>query len=168
VQILSGRHLVGIALAAVTAMALGCTKKNSNDNAGYNPSETLRLNLTTEPPSLDWSKSTDTTSALIQYNIMEGLTEYNLEDPELSLVPALAEKWEANKDASEWTFQIREGVKWSDGKPLTAQHFVDGWKRLLQPATASEYAYFLYSVENAKDFNEGKIKRLFKGGGYCY
>jgi oligopeptide transport system substrate-binding protein len=164
VQILSGRHLVGIALAAVTAMALGCTKKNSNDNAGYNPSETLRLNLTTEPPSLDWSKSTDTTSALIQYNIMEGLTEYNLEDPELSLVPALAEKWEANKDASEWTFQIREGVKWSDGKPLTAQHFVDGWKRLLQPATASEYAYFLYSVENAKDFNEGKIKDFSKVG----
>ncbi|NQZ02158.1 MAG: peptide ABC transporter substrate-binding protein [Bdellovibrionales bacterium] len=163
-QVFSKKRLIGVVLTTAMALAVGCTKKKSNDNAGYDPKETLRLNLTTEPPSLDWSKSTDTTSAFIQYNFMEGLTEYNLDDPELSLRSALAMEWTANKDASEWTFKLREGVKWTDGKPFTAQHVVDGWKRLLEPATASEYAYFLYSVDNAKAFNEGKIKDFSQVG----
>ena len=145
-------------VAVIFAAGLGCTKKSTKHEHGLNPAETLRINLRQEPPSLDWSKSTDTTSALIEYNIMEGLTEYNLEDPELGLIPALATEWTSNKDASEWTFKIRENVKWTDGQVLTAQHFVDGWERLLKPATASEYAYFLYSVKGAREFNEGKTK----------
>lgn len=151
-------------LAALLILGTGCTKKSTKHEHGLNPAETIRINLRQEPPSLDWSKSTDTTSALIEYNIMEGLTEYNLKDPELGLVPALAAEWSSNKDASVWTFKIRPGVKWTDGQALTAQHFVDGWERLLNPGTASEYAYFLYSVKNARNYNEGKQKDFSQVG----
>ena len=95
--------LLGL-LTAVLWIQLGCTKKKTKHEYGLNPAETLRINLRQEPPSLDWSKSTDTTSSLIEYNIMEGLTEYDLNDPELGLVPALATEWSSNKDATTWTF----------------------------------------------------------------
>jgi oligopeptide transport system substrate-binding protein len=135
----------------------GCTKKQTSD---YNLeiSETLRLHVPSEPPSLDWHKSTDTTSNMIEVNLMDGLTDYDYNDPSLPTVPALASSWESSPDQKTFTFTIREGVQWTDGKVLTAQHFVDGWERLLNPATASEYAYFLFNVKNAKQYNEGKIK----------
>ncbi len=135
----------------------GCTKKQSSEY-GLKISETLRVSLDTEPPTLDWMKATDTTSSSIVYNIMEGMVAYNLNDPELSLKPALGLSWSASKDARVWTFKIRKGVQWSDGVELTAQHFIDAWQRLLTPKTASEYAYFMYGIKNAKAFNEGKIK----------
>lgn len=151
-------------LSIFVVAGIGCTKSKPKNEHGLNPAETLRINLRQEPPSLDWSKSTDTTSALIEYNIMEGLTEYDLKDPELGLIPALATEWKASKEASVWTFKIRENVKWTDGQILTAQHFVDAWERLLNPLTASEYAYFLYSVQGARDYNESKIKDFSKVG----
>jgi oligopeptide transport system substrate-binding protein len=119
--------------------------------------ETLRINLTSEPPTVDWHKATDTTSGLVDTNIMEGLVEYDLKDPELGLKPALATHWEASDLARKWKFTIRGGVKWSDGVPFTAQHVIDGWKRLLSKETASEYSYFLFPIKNAHAFNEGKV-----------
>lgn len=147
--------LSGLFLGIVASV--GCTKKEKSDY-GLDPNETFRWALMTEPPSLDWHKSTDTTSAEIQDNIMEGLTDYDYKDPELGIVPALAESWESSKDQKKWTFNIKKGVMWTDGVELTAQHFVDGWERLLSPATASEYAYFIFNVKNAQDYNSGKIK----------
>ncbi|MCC7403168.1 MAG: peptide ABC transporter substrate-binding protein [Bdellovibrionales bacterium] len=134
----------------------GCTKKKKADY-DLDIATTLRINISTEPPSLDWHKSTDTTSALIQDNMMEGLVEYNLTDKELGLKPALATEWRAENNNQTWFFTIRKGVKWTDGQELTAQQFIDGWQRLLTPATAAEYAYFLYGIKNARPFNEGKL-----------
>ncbi len=119
--------------------------------------ETLRINIDTEPPTLDWTKSTDSVSNKIHVNIMEGLAGYNLADPELSLLPGLAESWEASEKAKVWTFKIRSGVKWTDGVELKAQQFVDAWERLLNPATASEYAYFLYGIKNGQAYYDKKI-----------
>ncbi len=155
------RNLLIVACAVLVGVS--CTKKKKGDY-GLDPAETLRVNLTTEPPSLDWSKSTDTTSSHVQDNIMEGLVEYNFADPDLGLEGALAEKWEATNNAQTWTFKLRKGVKWTDGKGLTAQQFVDGWERLLNPLTASEYSYFLYGIKNARAYNEGKIKDFSQVG----
>jgi oligopeptide transport system substrate-binding protein len=49
-------------------------------------------------------------------------------------------------------------VLWSDGKAVTAQDFVYAWQRILKPATASPYAFFLFDVANALEYNTGKIK----------
>lgn len=150
----SFRWLVTVGLVA--GLGLSCTKK---DKADYNLSlsETLRINLTTEPPTLDWIKSTDTTSAQVQENIMEGLVQFDYEDPELKLLPALATEWSPSEKGRVWTFTLRQGVKWTDGQDFTGQQIVDGWERLLNPKTAAEYAYFLYGVKNARKYNEGKL-----------
>ena len=83
-----------VALLCVLSLGIatsGCTKKSKGD---YNLelSETLRVNLSAEPPSLDFHKATDTTSSEVIRNIMDGLVRYDLNDPKLGLQPALAEK----------------------------------------------------------------------------
>src|SRR5690606_431836 len=97
-------------------------------------------------------------------NIMDGLTEFDYNDPELKVKPALATNWTSDKSAKKWTFQLRQDVKWTDGIPFEAQHVVDAWERLLNPKTAAEYAYFLFNVKNAKAYNEGKIKDFSQVG----
>jgi len=153
------RQVFWIVLSATLILSQGCTKKNSGSlEYGLDVKDTLRVNLQVEPPSLDWSKSTDTTSALVENNIMEGLTNYDLKNPELTLTPALATEWKPSENARIWTFTLRKGVKWTDGVEFTGQHVVDGWERLLNPNTASEYSYFLFNVKNARPYNAGKIK----------
>ena len=113
---------------------------------------TLRLNLGTEPPTLDWNRATDSVSITVIEQLMRGLTRLG---PGLRPVPALAERWESSPDGRTWRFYLRRGVRWSDGVPLEARHFVDGWRRLLDPETAAEYAYFLFDVAGARELNSG-------------
>jgi oligopeptide transport system substrate-binding protein len=151
--------LVGLSLAFTA-----CTNKNKKEEYGLDIRETIRVNIRTEPPSLDFSKATDTTSAEVGYNIMDGLVNYDIYDPDLKLIPALAEKWEANKAGDVWTLTLRKGVKWTDGVEFVAQHVLDGWERLINPATASEYAYALFPLKNAQEYNQGKIKDFSQVG----
>jgi peptide/nickel transport system substrate-binding protein len=51
-------------------------------------------------------------------------------DSNLNMQPRLAESWEINDDASQWTFHLREGTKWSDGQPYTAQDVEWWWQNM--------------------------------------
>lgn len=158
------KRSLGFILISLSLVFSACTKKQNSTEYGLDIKETLRINLQQEPPSLDWSKATDTTSALVVLNMMDGLVDYNLNDPELAAIPALASEWSSAENAKKWTFTLRKDVKWSDGVDFTAQHVIDGWERLLNPATASEYAYFLFGIKNAKAYNEGKVKDFSQVG----
>jgi len=127
---------------------------NNNSETDISSKDTLNINIGSEPPTLDWSRATDSTSFTILNNIMDGLTRFSSEHkPE----PALAKSWKVSQDGKTYIFRIRENVLWTDGKPLTAGDFVYSWKRLLDPNTAADYAYFLYDIKNAEKFNTGKI-----------
>ncbi len=115
----------------------------------------LRIPISSEPPTLDWSLATDNVSFDILTNLMEGLAQYN---ENLEPVPAVARSWEFSPDGKTVTFYLRDDVYWTDGRPVVAGDFEYSWKRLLNPATAAEYAYFLFDVENAYEYNSGKIK----------
>lgn len=159
-----------LALALVFSV-VACTKKGkdisvtapSGEKLTLEYKDTLRVRLASEPPSLDWHISTDTESNKVTTNTMEGLAEYDFSGKEPVAVPALAEKWET-KDNKTWVITLKQGVKWSDGEPLTAQHFVDGFQRLLEPATASEYSYFLFVLKNGQAYNSSKIKDFSQVG----
>lgn len=114
----------------------------------------FRMSLTSEPPTLDWSLATDNVSIRVIENLMEGLTIY---DAALRPQPAVAARWEVSPDGRVYTFYLRPDVHWSDGKSLTAHDFEYAWKRLLNPETASEYAYFLYDIAYAAEYNTGQI-----------
>src|SRR5262245_14928880 len=109
------------------------------------PARVLRINLETEPPTLDWNLATDGVSIVAIEQLMRGLTRLG---PDLVPQPDLAESWQVSDDGRTYTFKLRPGVLWSDGVPLRAQHFVDSWQRLLDPKTAAEYAYSLFGIHN--------------------
>lgn len=121
-----------------------------------NPGRTeFRMSLGSEPPTLDWSLATDNVSITVIENIMEGLTRYS---PDLQPLPAIARRWEVSQDGLTYRFYLRQDVRWTDGRPVTAGDFEYAWKRLLDPKTAAEYAYFLYDVINAYEYNTGRLK----------
>ena len=116
--------------------------------------KTFRVNLATEPPSLDWSLATDHVSFNVIANLMVGLTEF---DKNLKPAPVIARSWEIVEGGRKIVFHLRDDVAWSDGKKVTAQDFEYSWKRLVNPKTASEYAYILFDILNAEEFHQGKI-----------
>jgi oligopeptide transport system substrate-binding protein len=122
---------------------------------GWGTEGLFRFSIGTEPPTLDPSLATDGTSILLIENLMEGLTQFNQ-----ALVPqaAIAEGWEISQNGRRYLFHLKKNVFWSDGKPVAAEDFEYSWKRLLNPETASEYAYFLYDLENGEEYNQGKVK----------
>ncbi len=115
----------------------------------------FRVNLGTEPPSLDWSLATDHVSFNVISNLMIGLTEF---DKDLKPAPVIAKSWEVLEGGKKIVFHLRDDVKWIDGKIVRAQDFEYSWIRLLDPKTASQYAYTLFDLVDAQKFNEGKIK----------
>lgn len=71
--------------------------------------------------------------------------------------PLAAESFEVSEDGLVYTFVLRPNLYWSDGEPLTAAHFRDGWLRMLDPATAAYAPQNLYPIKNAEAFNRGEI-----------
>lgn len=123
--------------------------------AGFTAKQEFNMRIQSEPPTLDWNLATDNVSINLLQNLMEGLAGL---DDKLEPKPNLAKSWSVSKDGKTYTYKLREGVTWSDGAPLKAQQFVDSWERALNPKTASEYAYFLFDVVGAQEYNEGKLK----------
>ena len=136
-------------ILALYPSLLGCSGREARDF------RTFRMAVRAEPPTLDWTLATDSVSFNILTNIMEGLTQYNAN---LEPVPAVAERWELSENGKTLRYYLRDDVYWTDGKPVTAMDFEFSWKRLLNPTTAAQYAYFLFDVENAVEYNSGEIK----------
>ena len=141
------------AVLVLCTLCAGVAQSCGRDEMRPAPRE-LRINLETEPPSLDWSLATDGISIIAIQQLMRGLTRLSRD---LRPEPDLAERWSVSADGRTYTFALRPGVVWSDGEPLRAQQFVDSWLRLLAPETAAEYAYFLFPLKNARAFNAGTI-----------
>lgn len=154
-----------IALFLVVILALftftGCKQETNQTNGTKQNEETsdavenqvLTYNVSLNPESIDPGICSENVGSLVIVNAFEGLIKLdNNGDP----VPAVAESWKISDDQTEYTFFIRENAKWSDGKPVTANDFVYSWKRVVNPETAAEFSYFLYSIKNAEKIVEGE------------
>jgi len=108
-----------------------------------------------DPESLDPHKTSTTYEADILRDLFLGLTT---EDAKSQTIPGAAESWTVSDDGKTYTFKLRQGATWSDGSPVTADDFVYSWRRVLDPATGSEYASMIYPVLNAEELNTGKAK----------
>ena len=82
-------------------------------------------------------------------------------DKNNQLIPGAAETWDVSPDGLTWTFKLREGLKWSDGSPLTAEDFVYSWKRVVDPKTAAPYGEtVLGMVEGYEEASKGNVDAL--------
>ena len=105
-----------------------------------------------EAGSLDPQTSNLVDEFTIIADLIFGLTT---DAPDGSPIPAMATSWETSPDGLTWTFHLRD-AKWSDGVPVTADDFVYAYRRILDPKTASIYAYLVYLLKNGQAVNEGK------------
>jgi oligopeptide transport system substrate-binding protein len=108
-----------------------------------------------DPESLDPHKTSTVYEAHILRDLFLGLTT---DDAKAEVIPGAAESWTISPDGKVYTFKLRAGATWSDGSPVTAHDFVFSWQRVVDPATAAEYAYMLAPVVNAEDVTAGKKK----------
>ncbi len=115
----------------------------------------FRMNLGTEPPTLDTALADDLVSITVLTNIFRGLTQFG---PDGKIVPAYAKSWEESSDGKHYVFHLRHNGYWSDRKPVTAYDFVYAWRRVLNPKLASSYAFLLFDIHNARAYYNGKIK----------
>lgn len=93
---------------------------------------TLRVAFQNEWESLDPHVTSSYSSYQILNNVLDGLTYY---DNDLNLTPWLAESWE--RDGNTWTLHLREGIKFSNGREMTADDVKWTWERLIDPETGS-------------------------------
>jgi oligopeptide transport system substrate-binding protein len=119
---------------------------------GAASAKTLNIHLPDSPATLDWNGMVTNPEAPIIGLLQEGL--YGFDSGSGKLVPRLAEKVVKSKDLKEYTFTIRSDAKWSDGKPVTSNDFVDSWLRLLSPQSTSLYLYYLNDVEGAREYHQ--------------
>jgi oligopeptide transport system substrate-binding protein len=167
---LRGRRVLLILLSLVFVLGTvlaGCggggdqTQEKPSDTGTKEPAATpekpadvqeLHLIIGDEPPTLDSSKATDTISFLLFNNAMEGLMRIGEDNKP---IPGIAESFDVNSEGTSYTFHLRD-AKWSDGSPVTAKDFEYAWKRALDPATAATYAYIMYFIKGAEEYNTGK------------
>jgi len=103
-----------------------------------NGSDTLRINLASEPDYLDPALNSSVDGACLAANSFSGLYTYNAEG---KTVPACAESYTVSDDGLTYTVTLKDGLKWSDGSALTAADFEYSWKRVVAPETAADYEY---------------------------
>jgi oligopeptide transport system substrate-binding protein len=89
-----------------------------------------------EPESLDPALIESVVANNIVVDLFEGLTA---RDNSGKLVPGVAESWQQTTPVT-WLFHLRKDARWSNGQPVTADDFVYGWRRFLDPGTASAVA----------------------------
>lgn len=140
--------LVGllVLLAQLAGASDGLSRAVSADG------RSITLALRQEPPQLDTTKATDQVSTMVLGHVSEGLLRY---DENSALVAGLAERWEISETGA--TFWLRPDARWSDGSQITAADFVFAWRKVLEPANASEYAFFLFPIKNGEAVNQGKV-----------
>jgi oligopeptide transport system substrate-binding protein len=149
------------AWAAIAALALascGGGGDGSSQPAAVTPATkadttTLTRGNGPEPDTLDPQRARTDGAFNILRDVFEGLTAVG---PDGGAVPAAATSWTVTADGLEYTFQLRDGLRWSNGDRLVAGDFVAGMQRLVDPATASPYAQILESVVNAAEITRGE------------
>jgi ABC-type oligopeptide transport system substrate-binding subunit len=112
----------------------------------------LAWNLGSDPKTLDPQLNSASDGGDVLTNLYEGL----MREVDGKLVNGMADSYEVSEDGLVYTFKLKD-AKWSDGEPVTAGDFEFGWKRAMDPATASEYSFIMESasIKGAAEFISG-------------
>jgi oligopeptide transport system substrate-binding protein len=152
------RPALFLALGA-SLLAAGC--HSGSPSAGRSPAAssgpTLHLAQSAEPTTFDPALVEDGPTIEVLMHVFDGLVEWT---PKNRLAPALAERWETSADGRTFTFHLRPGVKFQNGRPLKASDFVWSMNRALLPETRSPVAMtYLNDILGAADVAAGRARQ---------
>ncbi len=159
----SARPITAVCLAALFALQ-GCTTRNNSGGSsaagsgGGAVGNVLRYPLSAEPSTLDPGKVEDGTTIDLLQQVFEGLVAWG-EDNKIH--GNLAEKWDVSADGKTYTFHLKSGVKFHNGRELTADDFKYSMERACNPALASATASgYLKDIVGVKDVLAGKATEI--------
>ncbi|MBI4232927.1 MAG: peptide ABC transporter substrate-binding protein [Chloroflexi bacterium] len=157
------RGLSFLLLATALFLLMGCARAAptpAKPAAGaLAATQELRINLAGEPDTIDPNRASFSTEITPIKLSFRGLLSFN---DKLEVVPVIATEVPTVKnggissDGLTYTFKLRKGVTWSDGKPVTAKDIEYSIKRMLKPETAAEYASFYHDIKGGKGLNTAK------------
>lgn len=143
-----------LSMAMVAGLATGCgTPGGGSSDGDSSDGKVFRYAVNTLPTTLDPTKGQSIGDNEIQHAITEGLTRNTAGD----VKPGIAESWDESEDGLTYTFHLRKDAKWSDGEPITAGDFEYSWKRLVNPETASSYAFIGDCLKNGQAIEQGNM-----------
>ena len=116
-----------------------------------------RRGLEHEPATLDPAKITDIYEVIVTQQIFEGLVQYG---ENLMVIPCIAERWTSSRNNLNWTFYLKKGVKFHNGREVVADDFVYSFTRILRLKSKSETSSFLMKIKGAKEFVSGKASSI--------
>ncbi len=151
-----------IALCMVFSMAFAAT-------ASADEPFVVNACIASEPETIDPGLISSVDGSTYTQHQFENLMKYQMidelaaDDPNMyntEVVCGQAESYEVSDDLCVYTFTLRDDIYWSDGEPVTANDFVYAWQRVVDPATASEYGYFLDNIVlNAAEIQAGELDK---------
>jgi oligopeptide transport system substrate-binding protein len=155
--------LPALLISSLALVAAGCggsdeSSSGATTGEGGTPAanQVITVNWGTEPPSLDPGLATDTTSSNILLNIMDPLIKLG---DDLQPVGSAAESFKTSDDGKTVTYVLRDGLKWTNGDPVTAHDFEYSWKRTVSPELGADYAYQFYGIVGAQEYNSCDPKK---------
>ena len=131
VRTLGGATALALALVLGSAAALAQQPKRGG---------TLTYTFHPEPTALSTISTSAVPVALIASKLYESLLEYD--GPGLDPKPGLAESWTVSDDRLVYTFKLRDGVKWHDGKPFTSADVKFSIEKIVRPLHSRGRTYF--------------------------
>lgn len=143
------RKLTALLLVLCLALSLAAPAMAAEQHLVYQ--------LGNEPQYMDPNMNEFEEGAQVHMNLFRGLYKFGQNN---ELEPAMAESHTVSEDGTVYTFKLREGLKWSDGSPLTAHDFEFSYKRIADPANASATCYELYCIKNVEDLFNGNDDSL--------
>ena len=149
------KRILALTLALSMSAGLAACGGDSGDSTGGSGEAVYRQLYASEVETLNYLYTANTNDYQMCANMVDCLVEY---DPYGVMKPALAESWEHNEDYTEWTFKIRQGVKWVDVEgnevaDVTANDWVSSAKWVNDAANNSSNQYMYNGiVKNAQEY----------------
>ncbi len=145
-----------------TVFATACSIALFSSGCGANGADKIRSALidsrdTYDPRSLDPALSTDVPTGRAVSYLFDGLTRFATDG---TLEPGLAVRWDISADGLKYTFHLRPGVHFHDGKPVAARHVVSSFRRVLDPASHGGRGQPLFAIVGARAFADGQSTTL--------
>ncbi|MEO7647446.1 MAG: ABC transporter substrate-binding protein, partial [Gemmatimonadaceae bacterium] len=112
---------------------------------------------TYDPRSLDPALSTDVPTGRAVAYVFDGLVRFT---PDAQIVPGLAKSWDVSSEGRVYTFHLRTGVNFHDGRPFTARNVLSSFQRVLDPATTGGRGWPLYPIQGAREYGDGKARTI--------
>jgi len=131
-----GNNTAGTKAGSDTTTAADANSETTAPANGTSTALDLAVQVGPNPETIDPALNSAADGANIIVHAYEPLM---IVDPDNKIVGGQAESFDVSEDGLTYTFHLRDGLKWSDGTPLTAEDFVYSWKRLADPNTAAPY-----------------------------